>query len=299
MRQQLKPAGPAVVDSNLSDALASGDVVATLDVSLSNEIVHLLSEQLYTSPLKAIEELVVNSYDADAAECRIALLFEGAPAVALVSDDEEDAESTAEEDETAPNGLIAIYDDGEGMDLTGLQWLWRIGDSPKTDLISPTQRFGRKAVGKFGIGKLATYAVANRITYISANGGIIRYVLCDFRRFGPNATGGASEPVKLLVRVIFTRCSVRAFSLDILDADAAPGPQAPSRLVDAAKKPLVVFESVIEPVVLGPEADQHPGSFPVPGDDNLLFFCLAQKSQEVVLDFRIAEPASHRISEFP
>jgi len=120
LRQQLKPAGPAVVDSNLSDALASGDVVATLDVSLSNEIVHLLSEQLYTSPLKAIEELVVNSYDADAAECRIALLFEGAPAVALVSDDEEDAESTAEEDDpvahlavmaraqTAQNGLIEI-----------------------------------------------------------------------------------------------------------------------------------------------------------------------------------------------
>ena len=41
-----------------------------ITVRLSNEIVTLLSSQLYQSPLKAIEELVVNSYDADAKECR-------------------------------------------------------------------------------------------------------------------------------------------------------------------------------------------------------------------------------------
>jgi len=205
--------GGAVVDSSLSDALATGNVVATLDVSLSNEIVHLLSEQLYTSPTKAIEELVVNSYDADASECRIALLFEGTPGVALVSGDDGMADSAGAEDDPVADlavtrtiditskGLIAIYDDGEGMDLAGLGWLWRIGDSPKKDLIA-TDRFGRKTVGKFGIGKLATYAVASRITYLSASGGIVRYVLCDFRRFGPSSTGGASEPVKLLVREI-------------------------------------------------------------------------------------------------
>jgi hypothetical protein len=44
-----------------------------VSVRVSREIVTLLSEQLYSSPLKAIEELVVNSFDADATECRLAV----------------------------------------------------------------------------------------------------------------------------------------------------------------------------------------------------------------------------------
>src|SRR5437899_874925 len=133
---------PALPDRSLSDALGTGNVVATLDVSLSNEIVHLLSEQLYTSPLKAIEELVVNSYDADAEECRIGLLFGDAAAVA-VSEHANGVDARLASDETdpvadvavsaiaevPPDGVIAIYDDGEGMDLNGLKGLWRVGDS--------------------------------------------------------------------------------------------------------------------------------------------------------------------------
>ena len=42
-----------------------------VQVSASHELIELVSEQLYQSPLKAIEELVVNSYDADALECRV------------------------------------------------------------------------------------------------------------------------------------------------------------------------------------------------------------------------------------
>jgi hypothetical protein len=73
------PSGAELIlpDTCLSDALGAEEVIDTIDVSLSNELVHLLSEQLYTSPLKAIEELVVNSYDADAEECRVALLLGG------------------------------------------------------------------------------------------------------------------------------------------------------------------------------------------------------------------------------
>jgi hypothetical protein len=48
-------------------------------------------------------------------------------------------------------------------------------------------------------------------------------------------------------------------------------------LADAAKKPRVAFASVIKPVILGLEADQHPGRFPVAGDDDLLAFGFAQK----------------------
>ncbi len=46
-------------------------VEGKLFVKLNNDLVRLLSEQLYQSPAKAIEELVVNAYDAEATECRI------------------------------------------------------------------------------------------------------------------------------------------------------------------------------------------------------------------------------------
>ena len=45
-------------------------------VTLSPELIGLLSEQLYRSPSKAVEELVVNAYDADADEARV---FVGTP----------------------------------------------------------------------------------------------------------------------------------------------------------------------------------------------------------------------------
>lgn len=204
-------AEPAPADTELSDALGQGTVTSTIEVSLSNELVHLLSEQLYTSPLKAIEELVANSYDADADECRIALLLGGAPdnvptaggfSPALDDDDPVAELPPAIPPELPPSGVIAIYDDGEGMDLNGLRELWMVGDSPKQRLVAPTLRFGRKAVGKFGIGKLATYAVANRITYLSAKSGTVHHVVCDFRRFGPNTTGSPPQPVQLEVRKI-------------------------------------------------------------------------------------------------
>ena len=56
----------------LTDHIADvGQPDGTVDVTVEYEIVRLLSEQLYASPLKAIEELVVNSWDADATECRV------------------------------------------------------------------------------------------------------------------------------------------------------------------------------------------------------------------------------------
>ena len=46
----------------LADRLPEiGQHLGKLQVKLSNQIIHLLSEQMYSSPLKAVEELVVNS----------------------------------------------------------------------------------------------------------------------------------------------------------------------------------------------------------------------------------------------
>jgi hypothetical protein len=41
---------------------SEGEKQCDVRVRISNELVQLLSDQLYQSPLKAIEELVVNAY---------------------------------------------------------------------------------------------------------------------------------------------------------------------------------------------------------------------------------------------
>ena len=113
---------------------------------LSYRIVELFSEGLYTSPNKAIEELVANSFDAGAERVHV-----------LLSPNLHDQ-----------NATISVIDDGEGMDRDGLKRHWLIGISNKRKL--PALPRGRQQIGKFGIGKLATYVLANRLTHISKRG---------------------------------------------------------------------------------------------------------------------------------
>src|SRR6266852_6444252 len=114
-----------------------------IDVRLSYEIVELFSEGLYQSPNKAIEELVANSFDAGAQRVLV-----------LLSPNLQNQAAT-----------IAIIDDGEGMDAAGLKDHWLIGISNKRKLTKLPLR--RQQIGKFGIGKLATYVLANRLTHLS------------------------------------------------------------------------------------------------------------------------------------
>ena len=118
-----------------------------IDVRLSYRIVRLFSEGLYASPNKAIEELVANSFDAGA--LRVAI---------FLPTDFHDQDAT-----------IAVLDDGEGMDAAGLKHHWLIGKSLKRELTRLPR--GRQQIGKFGIGKLATYVLANRLTHISKRDG--------------------------------------------------------------------------------------------------------------------------------
>ncbi len=131
-------------NERLSDHLKKlgHDEGESVPVKLSRSLAPLLSEQLYRSPLKAIEELVVNAYDADALECR---LFVPAPS-------------------NQDNQYILVYDNGIGMNKEGLRDLWKIGHSPKTDIRQELTKRDRKQIGKFGIGKLAAYAVAHQLT---------------------------------------------------------------------------------------------------------------------------------------
>jgi hypothetical protein len=113
---------------------------------------------LYSSPQKAFEELISTGWDAgaDCVDVRI-------PADLL-----------------RPDASMTVLDNGSSMDAGGLEQLWHIAFSPKCD--KPVQN-GRKIIGKFGIGKLATYALANKLTYIcKAADGKIRRVTMDFGR---------------------------------------------------------------------------------------------------------------------
>ena len=165
------PQTTLIADSLGSFGQASGEPVP---VVLSHELIGLLSEQMYGSPIKAIEELVVNAYDADAKECKIT--------VPSLNNETE---------------VIAVYDNGDGMDGHAIRDLWNIGRSSKRE--EQIQRLrSRKQIGKFGIGKLATYAVATRITYISKKDDEILAVTLDFSQFESSPSGQTSA-VKLPV----------------------------------------------------------------------------------------------------
>lgn len=119
-----------------------------IDVRLSYRIVELFSEGLYASPNKAVEELVANSFDAGALSVQV-----------ILSSNLHDQDAS-----------IVVIDNGEGMGIDGLKQHWLIGISNKRSLGDELPR-NRQQIGQFGIGKLATYVLAERLTHISKHGG--------------------------------------------------------------------------------------------------------------------------------
>jgi hypothetical protein len=139
---------------------AAGDVVDRVDVTIGPRFLDLFSAQLYASPNKAFEELVANSWDAGARVVHVHV-----PKPADLADDE---------------AAVWVLDDGESMDVEGLKGLWAVARSTKQP-VSPTTQ--RRQIGKFGIGKLATYLLADELTYVCrAADGQIRAVTMDYRR---------------------------------------------------------------------------------------------------------------------
>lgn len=134
-----------------------GTKTDTIDVRLSYRIVELFSEGLYASPNKAIEELVANSFDAGGQTVQV-----------LLSPNLHDQDAN-----------IAVIDDGNGMDARGLKQHWLIGISNKRALGRLPR--GRQQIGKFGIGKLATYVLAERLTHFSRSGNKYFSTSMDYR----------------------------------------------------------------------------------------------------------------------
>ncbi len=141
----------------------------------------MLSEGLYQSPHKAIEELASNSYDA------------GATRVCVVSP-RNGSDSPTQQDS------LWVVDDGTGMDEAGFRQLWRVADSPKGATAGPG---GRLPIGQFGIGKLAAYVLAWRLTHISKNGGRFFYTSMDFHQVeGSHQNDPSPQPVSVGLHIV-------------------------------------------------------------------------------------------------
>src|ERR1044072_8019176 len=91
----------------IAEALTTaGTEVDKVPVLISLRIIELFSAGLYSSPTKAVEELVANSYDAMAERVSVYL-----------PDSFDD-----------PDAVLWVTDNGESMDLDEFHALWQIGD---------------------------------------------------------------------------------------------------------------------------------------------------------------------------
>lgn len=152
-----------------------------LPVQISYEIIRLFSEGLYQSPHKAIEELVSNGYDA------------GATTVMVLT-----PRADAEDDDSKDS--LWVIDNGSGMDAAGFKQLWLVAESSKANEDAPV---GRKPIGQFGIGKLAAYVLAWRLTHLSKKDGTFFFTSMDFRRVaGRRQNDPDAPPVTVPLREI-------------------------------------------------------------------------------------------------
>jgi len=163
----------------LPQFITAGTKTSQINVRISYRIIELFSQGLYRSPHKAIEELVSNSFDAGATKVHV-----------IISPDLVPKDAT-----------IVVIDNGVGMDEAGLKQHWLIGVSNKRD---EGQDFPlkRKQIGRFGIGKLATFVLANRLTHVTKCGGKYYATTMDYEDIPPANGQGiyTEEPVVLPLR---------------------------------------------------------------------------------------------------
>lgn len=166
------------MSSGIEGLARAGDEIESIPVHINFDIIRLFSEGLYRSPHKAIEELVSNAYDAEAR--RVHVLLPEQP-----------------DDPTAALAPLWVIDDGRGMDAGGFRQLWRVAESNKKNVSSASN--GRLPIGQFGIGKLAAYVLARKLTHLSRVDDKLLLTIMDFR----TVTGRQAEdndPVRISLR---------------------------------------------------------------------------------------------------
>ncbi len=145
------------------DSGATSEAKVTVDISY--DIIRHVSAQLYTSPRKAIEELVCNSYDAGASECHVT--------VPLLTKDP-----------------LLVLDNGKSMDVHGLHGLWQVASSPKAVPDGQPRIANRRMqIGKFGVGKLAAFALGSSLTHVACVKGAVRMISVNQSQIRDKAHG--------------------------------------------------------------------------------------------------------------
>jgi hypothetical protein len=108
-------------------------------IVFSPAILHHLGLSMYRNPYKAISELVVNSYDADATEVKIYIDLE------------------------ASTPYISIDDNGNGMSADEVVKYYLYLGYNSRDVFGETTGMKRKRIGTKGIGKLAGLGISERV----------------------------------------------------------------------------------------------------------------------------------------
>jgi len=121
-------------------------VTAPLKFRTSTNILDLLGVQMYSSVPKAISELVVNGYDADATYVTV----------------------------TSGSTEIVVEDNGEAMDEEAIRTQYMFLGSRHKRNQPFTARLHRRPIGAKGIGKLAGLGIARRMR--SSRGGTASHV---------------------------------------------------------------------------------------------------------------------------
>lgn len=168
------------------DSGAVGTQIDEVFVEIDYAILQHFSKHLYSSPNKAVEELITNGYDALATNVDTYL-----PG-------------------TWAKDCLIVWDDGTSMDVEGLKHLWWIARSPKADqgddrlaIAADGTQTTRRMVGKFGIGKLASYAIGDRLTHLCKRENEYLLVTVDYNQApklgdAPDRDKGFKTPVQKL-----------------------------------------------------------------------------------------------------
>ncbi|MFB6143772.1 MAG: ATP-binding protein [Candidatus Nanohaloarchaea archaeon] len=166
----------AISQEALKSFIQDADEGDSFEIAIDYNILNQVSEQLYNNPRRAIEELVCNSYDAAATQCYV---------------------STPKNNE----GSLQVLDNGVSMDGQGLQNLWEVAGGEKKEkaqegeerTISGNDISERRQIGRFGVGKLAAYALGDELIHVATKDGVTRIVSVAKENIKGRDTGNPPE----------------------------------------------------------------------------------------------------------
>ena len=195
-------------------------VVGEVTLHVDYQIIEHFSNHLYDSPNKAIEELVANSFDAFATVVRV---FTPGPYTA---------------------SRVLVWDDGESMDVEGLKQLWWIAKSPKLDgnRVSTREGASRKIIGKFGIGKLASYSVGEVISHVCRHKGEFYLVSVDYGQMrGTDGAPSVSSDNPITAPVVRLE---KRFALELVKGLFDTAPQSLDEMLEMNSWTFAIIENL-------------------------------------------------------